>query len=66
MKQKLAHVVTFLWLRPLALSTSSLSLLLLLAFFPALHLLLAHLEEQSLLLVLVQSVQNIGVDVHVL
>lgn len=41
-------------------------LLLLLAFLPAPHLLLTHLDEQSLLLVLVQGLQELRLDVHVL
>lgn len=58
--------VTFLWLCLLVVGVSSFPLQLLLALSPAPDLLLAHFQEQGLLLVLVESVQHIGVDVHVL
>lgn len=48
------------------LGVSSFPLQLLLALPPAPDLLLPHFQEQGLLLVLVESVQHIGVDVHVL
>lgn len=48
------------------LAVASFPLQLLLAFSPAPDLLLAHLQEEGLLLVLVEGVQHVGVDVHVL
>lgn len=57
---------TFFWLCSLPLCVPSFFLQLLLVLFPAPHLLLAHFEEQGLLLLLVEGVQHIGVDVHVL
>lgn len=59
-------MVTFLWLCPLALGVPLFSLQLLLPLLPAPHLLLAHFQEQRLFLVLIKSVEHIGVDVHVL
>lgn len=58
--------VTFIWLCLLVLGVTSFPLQLLLALSPAPDLLLAHFQEQGLLLVLVESVQHVGVDVHVL
>lgn len=58
--------VTFLWLCLLVLGLSSFPLQLVLTLSPAPDLLLPHFQEQGLLLVLVESVQHVGVDVHVL
>ena len=60
---QLVGMVTFFWLCPLV---PPFSLQLLLSLRPAAHLLLAHFQEQSLFLVLVESLQHIRVDVHVL
>jgi len=55
---------TFPRRRPLSLAVPVVAAALL-PLLPAADLLLAHLQEQRLLLVLVEGVQHVGVDVHV-